>query len=335
MQPVTQIIPISEASHVGDARRRAVLLAEQLGLVGDVLANVALVVNELSTNLVKHAREGRMLLQSDGAGGLEILSLDKGPGMRDVERCLEDGFSTAGSRGMGLSAIRRLASQWDIYSLPEVGTVQLVRLRQSKTLNGAGEPYRVRGISIPYPGEPVCGDAWAARITPNEITVVVADGLGHGIFAHTAANEALRVFHSLEGATPAQQLSEMQLALRATRGAAVSIAAIDLERRKVTYSGVGNIAGFVAGPNGMQRMVSINGTLGAAAAKPREFTYDLPAGSVVVLYSDGLLSQSGTAAYPGLLEHDPALTAAVLYRDFTRGKDDATVVAVASERVAS
>jgi anti-sigma regulatory factor (Ser/Thr protein kinase)/serine/threonine protein phosphatase PrpC len=334
MQPAPQIIPISDPSHVGDARRRAVQFAEQSGLTGDVLANVALIVNELSTNLVKHARDGRLLLQADADGVLEILSLDKGPGMRDVERCLEDGFSTAGSRGMGLSAIRRLAAQWDIYSLPDVGTVQLARLGTAKGLEAAtlktAARSRVRGVSIPYPGETVCGDAWSARTTPTGLTVVVADGLGHGASAHAAASEALRVFHSLEDAGPARLLTEMHQALRATRGAAVSVAAIDLERRSVTYAGVGNIAGFVATPGGQQRMVSINGTLGAAAAKPREFSYELPRGAMVVLYSDGLLSQTGTAAYPGLIEHDPALAAAVLYRDFTRGKDDATVVAAAS-----
>ena len=331
MQPAPQIIPISDPNQVGDARRRAVQFAEQSGLTGDVLAKVALVVNELSTNLVKHARDGRLLLQADAAGVLEILALDKGPGMRDVQRCLEDGYSTAGSRGMGLSAIRRLAAQSDIYSLPDVGTVQLARLANGKGLEAKAKAQsRVRGVSIPYPGETVCGDAWSARSTPTGLAVVVADGLGHGASAHAAASEALRVFHALEDASPARILTEMHQSLRATRGAAVSVAAIDLEGRSVTYAGVGNIAALIASSEGQQRMVSINGTLGAAAAKPREFSYELPRGAMVVLYSDGLLSQTGMAAYPGLIEHDPAVAAAVLYRDFNRGKDDATVVAAAS-----
>ncbi|MCE9604284.1 MAG: SpoIIE family protein phosphatase [Planctomycetia bacterium] len=320
------VIPVLEANHVGDARRRAVQFAEGLGLDGIALGNLGLIVNELSTNLVKHARDGQLLLQADGDGGLELLALDRGPGMYDVERCFEDGFSTAGSRGMGLSAIRRLASHWDIFSKPDVGTVQLVRVGNRKTFDASRAEYRVRGVSVPHPGETVCGDAWDARVSPTNITVIVADGLGHGIAAHKAASEAIRVFRSLEASTPARQLDEIHQALKATRGAAVSIASLDLISRHVTYAGIGNVVGFIATPESTQRMVSINGTLGCAAPKPREFTYALPLGAVVALYSDGLLTQTGLMAYPGLIGHDPALLAAALYRDFKRGKDDATVV---------
>lgn len=331
MGPVPQLIPVNETNHVGDARRRAVQFAEQIGLDENERSDLAILVSELSTNLVKHAQQGELLFQSDGVGGLEILAFDRGPGMRDVERCLEDGFSTAGSRGMGLSAIRRLASQSDIYSKVDVGTVQLVRFGDRKTFTANRPEYRVRAVSIPHPTETVCGDAWDVRIRPTTIEVVVADGLGHGTFAHAAAGAAIRVFRESEGHSPAQMLSEMHEALRATRGAAVSIAAIDLSARRVEYAGIGNIGGFIAGVAATQRMVSLNGTLGCGAVpRPRSFSYELPAGAIVAMFSDGLQSQAGAAAYPGLLRHDPALIAATLFRDFKRGKDDATVVVAAS-----
>ena len=53
------------------------------------------------------------------AARLDVLALDRGPGMSDVDRCLADGYSTAGSPGTGLGAIGRLADQFDIYSSPE------------------------------------------------------------------------------------------------------------------------------------------------------------------------------------------------------------------------
>lgn len=329
--PTPQLIPVHETNHIGDARRRAVQFAEQLGFDESERSDLAIIVNELSTNLVKHARQGELLLQSDGAGGLEILAFDRGPGMRDVERCLEDGFSTAGSRGMGLSAIRRLASQWDIYSKPDVGTVQLVRVGDKSTFNSNRPEYRVRAVSVPHPSETICGDAWDVRVRSTKIEVVVADGLGHGSSAYAAASEAIRVFRESEGMSPTRMLSEMHEALRATRGAAVSIAVLDLSARRVEYAGIGNIGGFIARDASIQRMVSLNGTLGCGTPpRPRAFGYDLPPGAIVAMFSDGLQSQTGSTAYPGLLRHDPALTAVTLYRDFKRGKDDATVVVAAS-----
>lgn len=326
-----QIFPVGESSHIGDARRRAVAFAERIGLDENACSDLAIIVSELATNLVKHARQGELLIQSDGAGGIEVLTLDRGPGMRDVERCFEDGFSTAGSRGMGLGAIRRLASKSDLYSKVDVGTVQLVRLGDRKTFDPNRAEFRVRGVSIPHPGETVCGDAWDARITPQSIEIIVADGLGHGLTANTAATEAIRVFRSLAGQSPVRMLAEIHEALRATRGAAVSIAALDLIGRRVEYAGIGNIGGLIAAEGATQRMVSLNGTLGCGAPpRPRAFTYALPPGAVVAMFSDGLQSQTGVASYPGLTARDPAVTAATLYRDFKRGKDDATIVVAQS-----
>ena len=53
---------------------------------------------------------------------VEMLALDRGPGMADVPRCLGDGYSTGGSLGQGLGAVRRLSTDFDIYSMPERGT---------------------------------------------------------------------------------------------------------------------------------------------------------------------------------------------------------------------
>ena len=60
--------------------------------------------------------------------GVEILALDKGPGIRDLERSLRDGYSTAGGAGTGLGAISRLSSEFDVYSPPGKGTALLARI---------------------------------------------------------------------------------------------------------------------------------------------------------------------------------------------------------------
>ena len=78
-------------------------------------------------------------------------------------------------------------------------------------------------------------------------------------------------------------------------------------------------------------MVSHNGTAGHAAGSIHEFTYPVPPQSTIVMFSDGLGTRWDLTPYPGLAQRSPALIAGVLYRDFSRRRDDVTVV-VARER---
>jgi hypothetical protein len=114
--------------------------------------------------------------------------------------------------------------------------------------------------------------------------------------------------------------------LRGTRGAAAAIAEIDAGRRKVHYAGVGNIAGNIVTDQTIKTMVSHSGIVGHQVTRINQFDYDLPPDGVVVMHSDGLTNKWRVDRYPGLLRRDPALLAAVLYRDFTRGRDDASVI---------
>src|SRR5579862_1822274 len=120
------MIEVKESSQTGEARRKAAELAQDLQL-GEVRAGaVALVATEMATNLVKHAGNGTMLFQrvrENGSSGLRIMAIDKGPGIADVTRALQDGHSTAGSMGTGLGAVRRVADQFEVYSASGMGTL--------------------------------------------------------------------------------------------------------------------------------------------------------------------------------------------------------------------
>src|SRR5436853_5031629 len=109
---VTNLVtPVSEASQVAEARRAAASLAQKTGMDETVAGKLAIVVTEAATNLVKHGGGGSILLSAHerrGASGVEMLAIDKGPGMADIHRCAGDGYSTAGSPGNGLGAIARL-----------------------------------------------------------------------------------------------------------------------------------------------------------------------------------------------------------------------------------
>jgi anti-sigma regulatory factor (Ser/Thr protein kinase) len=322
-------VAVTDASQVGEARRAAATLTARLGFGETEAGKVALVVTEAAGNLVKHARDGEILLrplERDGVAGLEILAIDRGPGIADHRRCLRDGFSTAGTPGTGLGAIARLASFTDVHSIVPSGTALLARLWGGPA-PAPRSGLRVGVVCLPVAGEEVCGDAWAEEQSSGRALLLVADGLGHGPLAAEAARDAVRVFRDNAAHAPAEILRAIHLALRSTRGAAVAVAAMDLVGGSVCYAGVGNIASTVFSAGKTRSLVSHNGTVGHAARRFQEFDYPFPADATLVMHSDGLSSRWGLDAYPELLLRDPALLAGVLYRDFRRGRDDVTVLA--------
>jgi anti-sigma regulatory factor (Ser/Thr protein kinase) len=326
----TVSISISGPDEAGAARRTAAELARSLGFGEGDVGRVAIVATECANNLWKHASGGEMLLtgyELEGQPCVEAIALDRGPGMYDVERCFQDGYSTAGSAGSGLGAVGRL-SECEVFSRPGKGTAILARLfRQGHPTRGNG-PFLAGGIAVPFPGETECGDGYAFRQAGPLLLVMLADGLGHGPTAAECAGRAIEAFHQSKEETPAKLIREIHIALRGTRGAAVSVAALDPEAREIRFSGVGNVLGVMSGPGSSRNFVAMPGIVGHQMAAVREFTYPWPASSLVLLYSDGIGSHWSLDDYEGLAPSDPSLISAVIYRDRKRGRDDASVLAI-------
>jgi anti-sigma regulatory factor (Ser/Thr protein kinase) len=332
-------VEVADASQVGEARRLVTALARAAGFGEDDAGRAALVATEAATNLARHGGGGALVARAlpadaHGARGLELLALDRGPGIPDPARALVDGYSTGGTAGEGLGAMRRQSDAFDLYGAPGQGTALLLRLRPGRAA-AAPDERDFGAVCLPLPGERECGDAWAHFGTPSggDERLVVVDGLGHGPMAADAAGAALdaagRLFADRPQAAPADAMQAMHLALRATRGAAVAVVALDRPAGRLRFAGVGNIAGSVvpaeAGARS-QSTVSHNGTVGHAMRKVQEFEYAWPPGALLVLHSDGLATQWRVDDRPGLAARDAALVAGVLYRDWTRGRDDVTVV---------
>jgi anti-sigma regulatory factor (Ser/Thr protein kinase) len=328
-------IPVTEASQPAAARRAALAFARHTGMDEPAIGSLALVVTELATNLVKHANDGELLirrLNDEGMEGVEVLSLDKGPGMANVGRSMSDGYSTAGSPGMGLGALQRTAGSFDLYSQPGTGTAAVARVFADgrRPLPHAGSVGVVRQAKS---GEPVCGDNWIVRWFTDGWVCAVADGLGHGVIANDAASA---IIEAVRGApshfSPVEIVEAAHRAAKPTRGAAFGVAVFDEAAGVVRYAGIGNIAAVVLNGAERRHLVSHNGIVGHEYRKVSEFSQPWRPESVFVLHSDGIGTHWDLIRYPGLLARDPGLIAGVLYRDFTRGRDDATVVVV-KERV--
>jgi hypothetical protein len=101
----------------------------------------------------------------------------------------------------------------------------------------------------------------------------------------------------------------------------------------VTVAGAGNISVRLYDEHGKSRQVaSVNGTVGTNLPKTPEFTAPWTRNSLLVMHSDGLTSQLDVKGYPGLLQRHPATIGGVLFRDFARGRDDATILTVTQHR---
>lgn len=334
--------PIDDASRIGEARRHAARLCAELGWSEVHAGRLALVVTELATNLLRHAVHGRMLIASrPSRSDVEVICVDDGPGMQDVSRSMEDGVSTGGgSPGTGLGAVRRLASSFEVHSSMPEGTVCVARVGSAGEAAGSASPglsgggYVFGAVCLPVHGETVCGDAWGVALGGADATVMVADGLGHGPIAAEASKAALDVFAANPAADLCSLVEETHAGLKGTRGAALCVLRIDGAAQMVTCSGAGNVATRVMSGIFDRSMVTQHGTAGVQIRKPDRTSLALPQHGLTIVHSDGLGSRWDSSALNPVLERDPTLAAAILFRNFSRGRDDATVVVVRQEAAA-
>lgn len=334
----TQIsVPIAENTHVSEARRASTRLTHDLQFDPVSQEHTAIVVTELARNMLLHAAGGEIVLQPAGAAEanvwIDVLALDKGNGIADISRALSDGYSSAGTRGTGFGAVSRLSAIFEVYSKPGEGTAVLARVmpgkqHQDETQSATGS------VCVPVAGETRCGDAWECRDQAGRRLFMVADGLGHGPQASDAAEEALAAFRANQHKGPREIVEAAHGHLQKTRGAAVAVAEIDFERQIVRYSGIGNIAGAIVADGNSRSMISHNGIVGHQTETIRELTFPWERNAFLIMHSDGINTRWSLDRYPGLRSKHPSLIAGVLYRDFKRTRDDATVVVSRETRAA-
>ena len=330
MRNGTAAVVVEDSSQIGEARRLAMRVASAVGFDESARSDIGIVATEAATNVVRHAHRGEFLItEVDGPAGtgLELVCVDHGPGMPDVDAAMRDGFSSRGTMGAGFGAMRRLSDDFRIYSAPGIGTALVCRFWLTKSAAPDAPEVLWAGLSVPLTGESASGDAWAVVQGAFGTAMLLADGLGHGVSAAAAATEAVRIFRAQTSFQPEQVLAALHAGLRSTRGAAGAVALIDTRRCEIRYAGVGNISATLITGDGSRSLVSHNGTLGFQMRKAQEFVYPWSSGSLLVAHSDGLGTHWKLEQYPGLYRQDPALVAAMLYRDHARQRDDTCVLA--------
>jgi anti-sigma regulatory factor (Ser/Thr protein kinase) len=319
-------LSMTDAGSVGTARRAATSLATEVGLHTNRTADLAIVATELATNVVRHAVEGSVLvrpLRRGGRAGVQMVAVDKGPGLRDLEQSTRDGHSTYGSLGIGLGAVIRKATEFDAHSLVGMGTVMAATVFPA---GSAPADEGISGLTRPMAGETVCGDGYTVRARGDRTELMLCDGLGHGPLAAFAAQAAVAAFHDAPDG-PLAVLEHLHRSLRRTRGAVVTVVSLDPNTAIARYAGLGNVFGAISDGSRRHIMAPQPGIAGDGHhAAIRVVEVPLPGGAVVVLHSDGLRDAWSLTTYPGLAAHGAVLVAATLLRDFGVRRDDAAVL---------
>ncbi|MFD7918054.1 SpoIIE family protein phosphatase [Streptomyces sp. NPDC059740] len=344
------------AVHLAASTAREV--AVECGLTGALPDRAAVLASELASNLAKHASDGTVYIQPlPLGGGVEILAVDRGPGIADLEEALRDGFTTTGTLGAGLGAVKRLASDFTLRTRAG-GTLIAARLTAPEGPVPAGQS--VGGVCLPAQGEEACGDAFAVFDEPADDqdggsrrapdgstgpgpgasgpaasgpvrTALVVDGLGHGSDAADAARAAVRAFHAGPERPLPELFAAMNRAVRRTRGAAIGVLRVRADGRG-SYCATGNTRALLLSPDGIrQRLINQPGVVGWNMPRPVVRTFTLAPGETAVLHSDGIedrWSRDTQALSPFLLRLPPVLFAAALAHGHGLGRDDATALAL-------
>ena len=114
----------------------------------------------------------------------------------------------------------------------------------------------------------------------------------------------------------------------------MAVVSLNVERRLVSFAGIGNIGASIVTPSNSRGMASHNGTVGHQLQRIQEFTFPWNADRILVMHSDGLKSSWDLKPYPGIWNKHPALIAGLLYRDYSRERDDVTILVARSPREA-
>ncbi|MET9392047.1 ATP-binding SpoIIE family protein phosphatase [Streptomyces sp. NPDC006624] len=317
-------VPVDDSTRVRDVRVAAEEASACAGLAPHRTATAALVATELATNLSRHADGGRVLINLVERGydagrrlSVQLVSLDHGPGIPDVAEAMRDGYTTAASLGAGLGTCKRIANDFDLHSAPGRGTVAVARIDHDPVARGARPTVpRVGGVNVPLGRAEHSGDAWGRVCEGDRLTLLLADGLGHGAKAADASTTAVRHLPGVAHRPPAEILRELGRSLRPTRGAAVAVAQLDLASGQVHFAGIGNIGARLRTAGRWRPLLSQPGIVGAQAPASvpvqREPWHD---DSLLVLHSDGLPARWPVPDDAALAGRDPGLVAAVVLRD--------------------
>jgi serine/threonine-protein kinase RsbT len=121
----TLLQSIASDVDIVSARQKGRELAAKAGFSAGDQTVIAAAISEIARNILMYAKRGEVsveLSNQDHRIGVIVVARDQGPGIADMSRALQDGYSTSGGLGLGLPGARRLMDEFEIHSVPGSGT---------------------------------------------------------------------------------------------------------------------------------------------------------------------------------------------------------------------
>lgn len=312
-------------------RSKLFAIANRFKLADLKRENMLLVAAELASNNIKHA-EGRGMVQiwQQPDSMLDILSLDYGPGIRNLGQAERDGYSSSNTFGQGLGAIRRLSDESYFYTqckspgqMPKwSGTVFLARFHvgaSKQRLLGDDVGLFSRSLSDTRYN----GDRIYLQKKNDRLCWLHLDGLGHGQEAQIAtSNLATQVAHhgNIES-----MLESVDRQIVATRGAVGVACEIDTRSHGLQLLGVGDMHAHIYDQNEMHHVAFAPGILGREHRTATPFRSKLTRRGVVITASDGIRRNFDVGNFAGLYSQHPQLIAYTLGNIMGRVSDDQSI----------
>lgn len=331
-------------SVIGGIRREIVDIARGIGFRDRTIAELEIVGTELAMNLLHHNTvDGAILVSPIGEDdGIEIVSVDRGPGIEDVEAALQDYHSTNGTLGCGLGSVHRLMDEFDIYSESVAnnekphgyadtgGTVVMTRKWLSGQASANG--FRWGVVSQPCEGETAIGDAVFAYEDERGFFVAVADGLGHGPHAERASSVCMNYIKGHRHERFEFLIKALHEELRGTNGVALTLVHISPDRGRLVHCGVGNVTAR-CWPHLESSLIPQPGIIGSGRL-PRVSINEMDwcEGTTVFVYSDGISDRWAIDDVPAPGRHHVSTISHYLANRFARPTDDATIVTIQAPR---
>lgn len=350
-----------------DVHGAVMLCYSMLGQIneGNVMATeLATVVSELGMNIIKYAPAGGSLWlrlmsasQADGRGWMEVIAEDHGPGIEDLQRALQEHYSSTGTLGLGLPGVKRMVDDFHIESQPGQGTLvrakkwlgasQSVRPARPTArvierpvndlpMSGDGSPagtgtkdlsagFDYAAINRACSGESHSGDATLCIELPHGPLLAIIDVLGHGPEAHDLARSCTYWLSQYVKVQPQASVEATLLALdlhiKGSRGVAITLARVSANR--VEVAGVGNTILYCVSDK-VTPVSAQSGILGGNMPRLRPRQLDLAVGDLLVLTSDGISERLDSAFLLGTSRRSLAEYAQAILRRYGRTHDDAS-----------
>ncbi len=339
-------LPIDNDSDIGTCRRKGVALAIEMGFDKVKQGEIAILISELGTNVLKHGGgKGKIVISQleddQKRKAIEVWCCDIGDGIPDLQKALKDGFSKKKTLGIGLGTITRFSDEVEInpnsqsYFQQEyfsgsngfdhcLRSVKWVPSIKKITIN---KNLLTGAVSRCHPGEQLNGDAYLVNNIDNNITIAaVIDGLGHGKEANMASEKAKEQI-LLKSNLPLDGLMKhVHNSIRGTRGAVLGLVRINTFTNKLQFSGIGNIESFIITGEGKKTLLSFGGIMGHNMRTPRVFDFDFLPGNTLCMYSDGITTRWRQEDIDWT--NSPQKNSEDIINNHSRPNDDATILII-------